>query len=106
MVQSLAHTFVGCYVGCVPLFKTLSVPADYVRDNGTQAQSLADTFAAWHWHWKCSVVQNRTMVKSSKLLCVGTFATSGSFKRVRRVSVPIEDNDKHICVLVLTIQNT
>ena len=43
----------GCYVGCVPLFKTLSVPADYVRDNdnGTQAQSFADTFAAWHnWH--------------------------------------------------------
>ena len=39
------HTFVGCYVGCVPLFKTLSVPAEYVRDNGTQAKSLADTFA-------------------------------------------------------------
>ena len=42
------HTFVGCYTGCVPLFKTLSVPADYVRDNGTQAQSLADTFEGWH----------------------------------------------------------
>ena len=45
------HTFVGCYTGCVPLFKTLSVPAEYVRDNGTQAKSLADTFVAWHnWH--------------------------------------------------------
>ena len=52
MVQSLAHTFVGCYTGCVPLFKILSVSAEYVRDNGTQAQSLADTFAGWYnWHF-------------------------------------------------------
>ena len=93
MVQSLAHTFVGCYTGCVPLFKTLSVPADYVRDNGTQAQSLADTFSTINTsemfgcskHLVHQLNMCKTMVRSSKLLCVGTFATIGSFKRLSRV---------------------
>ena len=93
MVQSLAHTFVGCYTGCVPLFKILSVPAEYVRDidNGIQAQSFADTFVAWHNRHIGSVLLFKTFSLSAeygkefKALCMGTFTTIGSFKRLRRV---------------------
>ena len=64
---------------------------DYVRDNDTQAQSLADTFVAWHNRHIGSVLLFKTFSLSAeygkefKALCVGTFTTIGSFKRLPRV---------------------
>ena len=48
----------------------------------------------------------KTMVRSSKLLCVGIIAKICSFKRARRfVKDLIEANDIHFCGLVLAIKN-